>query len=158
MRIAFRVIAFGLAAGALSGTAQAQTLSSKFYQENVFRQCSSGIACTATYPAIPADRILKVNSVSCRVFVTSRTAIFSQVEFGSDKGDGPFFLDVMTISYPEDGRLFAASFKGPVYLSHGATPRVSAFWAGGSVSFNCNVAGLTEKSAPPSGAGAAEGD
>ncbi len=151
MRIAACVIAFGLSAGAAS----AQTLPSKYYQENVFKQCSSGIACTALYPAIPANRILKVNSVSCRVFVGSRSAIFSQVQLASDKSDGPFYLDLTAISYPEDGRVFAASFKGPVYLSHGSTPRVSAYWSGGNVSFDCNLSGMTEKSEAPSGASAA---
>lgn len=157
MRIAACVIAFGLAAGASSG-ASAQTLPSKFYQENSYKQCASGIACAALYPAIPANRILKVNSASCRVFVSSRSAIFGQVQLASDKGDGPFYFDVSTISYPQDGRQFSASFKGPVYLSHGATPRISAYWSGGSVSFDCNLSGMTEKSEAPSGASAAAED
>ncbi|RXF68760.1 hypothetical protein [Hansschlegelia zhihuaiae] len=150
--------ACALAAAAFAAV-PASALPAKYYQENVFKSCSTGgIFCQAVFPAIPADRVLRVNSASCRVFLSSRTAVFSHVQLGSDKGDGPFYLDVTSISNAS-GRTFMATFAGPVFLSQSSAPRVSTYATGAStVSFDCNISGVLEKAPLEAGPAAAEAE
>lgn len=133
----------------------AVALPAKYYQENVIKTCSGGLTCQAIFPAIPANRILKVESVSCRLYISSRSSTLQDMRLTSDKGDGSFYLRLDPISNPS-GRSFAVSFSGPVYLSQGASPRVTT-WASntGTVNFDCNVSGELVK-APVETAGAEE--
>lgn len=131
----------------------AVALPAKYYQENVYKRCSGGLTCQAVFPAIPANRILKVSSVSCRLFISSRTSTLQDLRLTSDKGDGAFYLRLEPISNP-DGRSFVASFSGPVHLSPGAEPSITAWAANtGTIGFDCNISGeLAKASAETAGA------
>jgi hypothetical protein len=131
-----------IALAAAASAASAALPTTRYYQRTIFKSCGTGLACQAVFPAVSSTRILQVNHISCRVFVSPSSAVVSHLSLTSDKSDGTFFLELTPIA-TSNGRNFGARLVGPVHISPSGRPQITLLLSGQtSASFECGIAGL----------------
>lgn len=132
-----------LGALALAGTADAGSLpDGKYYQKTVSKTCTDINLCLVTFPTLPADKALRVESIDCSVGIggTGKYLIFASASSNLDDFSVPILPAVIAGS---SGRSYVVHHDGDFYMSPGAAPRIllGATFGASSVSAVCTYIG-----------------
>lgn len=130
---------YALVTVALVPAAEAAT-----YQKSVVMNCAPSNTCTATFPAVPAGKVLRINHVSCAVSATAQiflgySALGISPMTNFDDGTAKHFL---TWNYTPGGNTGAiTSAEVPYEVKAGKQPQILTVVYFGTRSGSCNISG-----------------